>query len=104
MANKLKNLLISIYRHAGFHICEECNLSEIGILVIDTEGFDFEIVKYALAMRSPPSIIHFETIHLNRSDRLESRKILSSRHYCIIESETDTLAYQSSLFHPSESR
>lgn len=75
-------------------VMTECNLPRIDLLLIDTEGFDFEIVKHALRLPLPPPIIHFETIHLSRADRVGSRDLLASRGYSLIESETDTLAYQ----------
>jgi FkbM family methyltransferase len=75
-------------------IMNEQGLERIDLLQIDTEGFDYEIVKQALNLPSPPPIIHFETIHLSRSDKLSSREYLSAKGYSLIESETDTLAYQ----------
>jgi FkbM family methyltransferase len=75
-------------------IMKEQGLEKIDLLQIDTEGFDYEIVKQALKLPSPPPLIHFETIHLSKSDKLSSREHLAARGYSLIESETDTLAYQ----------
>lgn len=77
-----------------FQIMTEQNFERIDLLQIDTEGFDFEILKHALGQSIWPSIIHFETLHLSRSDKLHSRKLLREKGYSFIESETDTLAYR----------
>ena len=78
-------------------IMEENQISKIDLLQIDTEGHDFEIVKQAIKLLLPPTIIHFETIHLSRADRQESRALLGAKGYLLFESETDTLAYQRDL-------
>jgi FkbM family methyltransferase len=78
-------------------IIREQGLDRIHLLQIDTEGFDFEIVKCALNLPDLPPVIHFESIHLSKLDKLGSRELLASKGYYLIESEMDTLAYQRPL-------
>lgn len=77
-------------------IIKKTSYDRIHLLQIDTEGFDFEIVKLGLQLRWPPPIIHFESIHLSKSDKQDSRTLLVFEGYALIESETDTLAYHKS--------
>ncbi|TDU71409.1 FkbM family methyltransferase [Prosthecobacter fusiformis] len=78
-------------------VMQDQGLAKIDLLQIDTEGYDYEIVKQGLKLPAPPAIIHFETIHLSRFDKLNSRHVLTAKGYSLIESETDTLAYQFNL-------
>ena len=50
------------------------------LLQIDTEGFDFEIIKM-IDWSNPPDLIHYETVHLSVADRKASWDLLRSKGY-----------------------
>ncbi len=68
------------------------------LLMIDTEGYDFEILKQFLRVGvSLPRLIQLESYHLSPSDRMSLRSILSSHGYLYAETNLDTVAFHRSL-------
>jgi FkbM family methyltransferase len=62
------------------------------LLQIDTEGYDFEVLKMALSSRVLPDIINYEFVHLSLGDRLASCQLLAEHNYSLFHSSFDTLA------------
>ena len=58
------------------------NLHAPGLMVIDTEGFDFEIIKMINWTR-PPAILCYESIHLSADDRQASWDLLRAQGYSL---------------------
>lgn len=75
-------------------LIEKHRISSIDILQVDTEGADYEIVKSVLETDLLPQIIHYESLHLNKTERESCRHLLKTEGYSIIETERDTLAVQ----------
>jgi FkbM family methyltransferase len=73
------------------------SVKELDILQIDTEGFDWEIIKHALSEGIEPLILHFENCNLTPGDKLESRRQLSLHGYLLTETITDTLAVKKQI-------
>lgn len=69
----------------------------IDLLQIDTEGMDLQILKLFFKANRVPPVVNFESIHLSRRDRLESRQLLRQRGYWWIETDQDTFAIQQGL-------
>jgi FkbM family methyltransferase len=69
----------------------------IDILQVDTEGFDWQVIKLFFDAKVYPSVVNFERIHLSQAQALESRDILSSNEYSWIDTKYDCLAYKKSL-------
>ena len=69
----------------------------IHLLQIDTEGMDLEILKLFFKADVVPPVINFESLHLSRQDRMESRRLLKDFGYYWIETEQDTFAILESL-------
>ncbi|MEE9423637.1 MAG: FkbM family methyltransferase [Methylococcales bacterium] len=67
---------------------------DVDVLVIDTEGFDFQIIKQIDFKRIYPSIIVYEHKHLSRSDASASRRILQSQGYTLVKHFGNTLAWR----------
>ncbi len=67
-------------------------IDAIDLLVIDTEGFDFEIIKLVDASRMDPDVIIFEHVHLSVSDQGAAIRFLRSRGYSILRGLGDTAA------------
>ena len=76
----LKSLL------AKFH------LEKVDVLQIDTEGFDAEIVKMALALPHTPECINFENLHLSLEAKTELYDLLSKDGYLYSHDKFNTMA------------
>ncbi|MBC7367684.1 MAG: FkbM family methyltransferase [Undibacterium sp.] len=75
-------------------------VTKIDLLQIDTEGFDFEIIKMLDFAQCPPAIIHFEHRHLSRTEYAACLRLLSAHGYWHIEKEFDVASFQTALFPP----
>ncbi|MGA7937607.1 MAG: FkbM family methyltransferase [Kovacikia sp.] len=75
-------------------LIEENNVSKLDLLHIDTEGYDYEIIKLIDFQKIKPSIILYESKHLNESDKSACLQLLREQSYITIELGGDTLAYQ----------
>ena len=64
-------------------------------LQLDTEGFDFEILKMLFQTQLRPSIISFETAHLSRYDKLACAAALHREGYRYVTLDRDTIALSS---------
>lgn len=68
------------------------NLPRIDILQIDTEGFDAEVVRMALALDPIPSCINFEYTNLNLEIKTALYDLLTKRGYFFSHDKANTLA------------
>jgi FkbM family methyltransferase len=68
-------------------------IDRVNLLQIDTEGFDFEIIKMIDFQRMKPEIIHYENNFLNRRQKSECARILSEQDYSLLNLGIDTIAY-----------
>ena len=68
-------------------------LTGVDLLQIDTEGFDFEIIKMIDFRSFRPTMINFEAGLLLPAARQDCYEYLSSRGYKINENEFDAIAY-----------
>ena len=68
-------------------------IERVNLLQIDTEGFDFEIIKMIDFKRIKPEIIHYENNFLNRRQKSECSRILSGQNYSLLNLGIDTIAY-----------
>lgn len=76
-------------------LLERNNVKKIDLLQIDTEGFDYEIIKMIDFDKIKPALIHFEHKHLSSNLYRECIKLLESKGYEILEKRADTAA----IFH-----
>jgi len=75
------------------HDClAEAKLDRVDLLQIDTEGFDFEVIKMLDAAGIAPKIIRYEHHHLSRSDNHACLRHLMKKGYRISYHENDALA------------
>ncbi|MDR7420273.1 MAG: FkbM family methyltransferase, partial [Armatimonadota bacterium] len=65
---------------------------DVTLLVVDTEGYDYEIVRSALSAGVFPRIISYEHCHLTPRVRVEAKQLMQSRGYCFLEVGKDTIA------------
>jgi FkbM family methyltransferase len=69
------------------------NIDQATLLQIDTEGYDYEIIKMFFNEGVFPEIINFEHVHLSSSDNAECRRLLSDKGYIFTDiPPRDTLA------------
>jgi len=70
-------------------------VEEVGLLQIDTEGFDHEILRLALAAGLRPDIIGYEHAHLSTPARNRCIELLSAHGYGVCKLLGDTIALRS---------
>jgi FkbM family methyltransferase len=68
----------------GFDRCD--------LLMIDTEGHDFEIIRTIDFSRIRPAVLVYEHIHLSRADRLACWRLLQTNGYRCAAAWSNTLA------------
>ena len=71
---------------------ERNRVERIDLLHIDTEGYDYEILRQLDFTRYQPRVILFEHVHLNDSERHAARVLLQTHNYRLSEIGRDTLA------------
>ena len=73
------------------------HVQTIDLIHIDTEGYDFEILKQIDIEKYHPGIIMYEHKHLNEQDYKSSISLLKERGYKLFAHKGDTLALQFNL-------
>jgi FkbM family methyltransferase len=63
------------------NLLEKHNIDNVSLLAIDTEGFDYQILKSIDFKKIRPKIIEFEHSHLSEDDERASYNLLSSNGY-----------------------
>jgi FkbM family methyltransferase len=75
-------------------LCQKHKVKEIDILHIDTEGYDFEIIKMIDFYQAKPKIILYEHKHLSAEDKNKCQLYLSNNNYELLELRRDTIALE----------
>ena len=73
------------------HLLRRHGITEVSLLQVDTEGYDFEVLKLFDIARLRPTIIHFEHCHLKPSIRIECFNFLCNCGYRLSHSSMDTV-------------
>ena len=68
------------------------DIKKIDLLAIDTEGFDFEIIKMFDIPTTKPRAIVYENMHLSDQDKIEAVNYLENAGYQTKDIEKDTVA------------
>lgn len=68
------------------------NVSQVDLLHIDTEGFDYEVIRLFDFDRFAPKLIAFEHIHLTDSDKKECMQYLKNIGYNLTVQDMDIIA------------
>ncbi len=79
-------------------ILSENGLSHVDVLIVDVEGFDYEVLKLFDVANTLPSVIQYEHIHLSQEAWEESIQMLMTAGYLIAYNFEDTTVCHSSLF------
>lgn len=75
-------------------VIKQNNLNKINLLQIDTEGYDYQIIKSIDFSLIKPEIIHYEHRHLKKTEIKKCHTLLESFNYKIKQLKFDTIAYQ----------
>lgn len=67
------------------------DIKKIDFLQIDTEGFDFEIIKMAFSLDVLPEIINYEWTELSAEDRITCKMMLADKGYSFVDIGPDVL-------------
>jgi FkbM family methyltransferase len=83
-------------------ICTETLLKRYGLdkidwLQIDTEGFDYEIIKMFNIEITQPDVVSYENLHLSSSDKQECKNHLKNNGYICQDFGGNTLAMKNHL-------
>jgi len=70
----------------------------VDLLLIDTEGYDFEILKTMDFAKIRPPIIQFEHSHLSARDTNAAYELLFGQRYLLARGSSDTVAYAREQF------
>lgn len=68
------------------------NLEQLDLLQIDTEGYDYEVVKMFMNAGARPQVIVYEHIHLSNSDQAQCRDLLTGNGYNLRPFGANTVA------------
>jgi FkbM family methyltransferase len=68
------------------------NVSKINVLCIDTEGYDFEVIKLVDLKKVTPEVIFFESKNLSNGDFVAAKELLVGLEYRLFWERGDTLA------------
>jgi FkbM family methyltransferase len=75
-------------------LLEAHQINRIDLLQIDTEGFDFEILKMVDFRRFQPTLINLEHLHLSPEDRDACIRLLLNEGYMVHFGPDDIVAYR----------
>lgn len=78
-------------------LLKEYKVDAVDMLQIDTEGFDFEIIKMVLAAGLKPPILAFEWEHLDKQTMWECRSLLIEAGYRWLVVKGDVVAAHGSI-------
>src|SRR5262245_20140656 len=83
------------------NVCEKYGLHAVDIIQIDTEGYDFEIIKLIDLKQYRPKVVVYEHVHLSEVDRASARELFSEAGYASVQLDNDCIAIRSENLHNS---
>lgn len=73
-------------------LLDEHGVEAVSLLMVDTEGFDLEVIRMALECGLRPTLVKYEFAWLSLEDRKESCRLLAAHGYQFWHGPCDTLA------------
>lgn len=73
-------------------LLDKHGIRKLDVLCIDTEGFDFEVLKLVDWKRFHPSVVLFESKNLSDQDFLDAQKLMKTHGYELFWQRGDTIA------------
>lgn len=80
-------------------LINQYHVNKIDLLMIDAEGFDYEVIKMFDMDLVKPKCIIFERTHLGAEERAECDAFLTKQGYQFKDIEANTVAWQAELNH-----
>jgi FkbM family methyltransferase len=81
-------------------LCLRHGIESVDLLVIDTEGYDYEILKSIDLERWQPQLVLYEHFHLSAETRRDCRALLGDSGYDTMEEGFDTICLHRSVEGP----
>jgi FkbM family methyltransferase len=88
---------ITVPCHTYETVMARHGLERIDLLQIDTEGYDFELLKAFDFPRHRPAIVHYESQHLQPQNKAAAEALLRGYGYVLSSNDYDTLALRACL-------
>jgi len=89
-----KHLISEPVRCISFtSLLKEFQVKKIDLLHLDTEGYDFEIIKLIPFGVLKPNLIYYEHVHLGVKGNADCVKLLTHNGYRVVKMKMDALAY-----------
>jgi len=89
--NRLVTDIVPCLSYQGL-LCKH-GVKKVDLLHIDTEGYDYQIIKMIDIKDVRPGLILFEYKHLNKTDLVACEALLKSRGYKLLKTQSDILAF-----------
>jgi FkbM family methyltransferase len=83
-------------------LCERRGLTHLDLLQIDTEGYDYEILRSVDLTVWRPRLIIYEHHHLSADDHRAARNLLTNAGYLTFEHGLDTAALDATRLGPAD--
>ena len=77
-------------------LLDKNNVQNFNVLCVDTEGYDFEILKLVDFKKYSPEVILFESKNLSDEDFIQAKELLIRNGYKLFWEKGDTLAIKMS--------
>ena len=74
-------------------LLEKHRVKAVDLLLLDTEGYDYEIIKQIDFNRIKPALIAFEHEYIKKQDRWKCEELLKNQGYLLTAHLGNTLAY-----------
>jgi hypothetical protein len=71
-------------------LCERHSVAQVDLILIDTEGYDWEIIRHIDLRNWSPTLLVYEHFHLSREARSDSLEHLAGLGYEFLEEGFDT--------------
>jgi FkbM family methyltransferase len=78
-------------------LCRKEDLDIIDVIQIDTEGYDFEVIKLIDFERVTPQLLMYESLHLSEEDRAACTALLGRHGYQSLSDGMDTVCLRADL-------
>lgn len=83
-------------------LCERRGLMHLDLLQIDTEGYDYQVLRSVDLAVWRPRLIVYEHHHLSLDERRAARELLTTQGYLSFEHGLDTAALDSTRLGPAD--
>ena len=79
-------------------LIEKHHIKHLNILQIDTEGYDYIILKSIDFSKIPIDLVIFEDVHLSPEEKAESKRLLEANNYVYFSDGHDTIGFRKNVY------